>query len=736
MREYTIEKLAAQLKNKKDAGKKAVLFLGAGVSVTAGIPLSDKIMDEIDADENLREIVQGTERKYGKYFAQLDQSQAKSIFDKHIKNSKINLAHLYACHLVKDGYVDCILTTNFDPLIIRTLSIYGINPTIYDLTVSRDNISSDLSYPAVVYLHGQNNGFWRLNSTSDFDIAKGSIGKTLQKVIINRPLIIVGYSGNNDPVFEQLSEIDSYSDGLYWVTYKDNEPIENVKVKLLDMHTKGAMCIRGFDADQFFRNLRNKLNKDLPDILNKPFTHLKGLIENISEIKLDDDKPWEALVQVKESIDIAISKFERISGKFKLAEKDLLKLLNDILINNNFQELERLDTESFEKILETNMPELIKAASSVFNNWGVNLGDVSKSKTGEEQEELYKSAFKKFEKAIIVQADMYEPYFNWGIYLGNYAETKTGVERDNLYKLTFEKFDKAVAIRPDKYRAFSLWGIYLGDYAKTKFGEEQEKYYKSAFEKFEKAISLKPNLKDAFYNWGLCLSELADIKTGEEQEKLYRTAIDKYEKVIEINPDDYDAYNNWGIAHTRIAERASKKEKESEYKLAFEKYKLAVSVNSKYYDAYYNWGTSLANLGDLKVGSEKEQLYRMAKEKFEIANEIKPDSIVNITNWGICLGKLAALKLGSEKDELIDKANKKFEKALTIDPKSHHVFYNWSCLYALQNRIDESIKYLKKANSLDNNTQYTQSFILEDEDFKSIKDDPKFVAFLEETFMK
>lgn len=223
MNDYTIKQLAAQLRNKKKEGKKAVLFLGAGVSYSAGIPLASGIIEEIEADEDLREIIEGTERNYGKYFAQFDQSQAKSIFDKHIKNSKINLAHLYACYLIKDGYVDCIITTNFDPLVIRTLSIYDIQPTIYDLTVARDNVSSDLSYPAVVYLHGQNNGFWRLNADKEFDIAKGPIGKTLSKIIMGRPMIIVGYSGN-DPVFDHLAAIDNFADGLYWVTYDNKEP--------------------------------------------------------------------------------------------------------------------------------------------------------------------------------------------------------------------------------------------------------------------------------------------------------------------------------------------------------------------------------------------------------------------------------------------------------------------------------------------------------------------------------
>ncbi len=93
MKEYTIERLAAQLKDKKERdNKKAVLFLGAGVSASAGIPLAGKIVEEIEKDEYLKEIVRGAEKDYGDYFSRLDQSQAKRIFKKHIEKSKINLA--------------------------------------------------------------------------------------------------------------------------------------------------------------------------------------------------------------------------------------------------------------------------------------------------------------------------------------------------------------------------------------------------------------------------------------------------------------------------------------------------------------------------------------------------------------------------------------------------------------------------------------------------------------------
>jgi len=439
-------------------------------------------------------------------FAHLDQSQAKRIFDKHIEKSKINLAHLYACHLVKDGYVDCILTTNFDPLVIRTLSIYDIQPTIYDLTVSKDNVSSDLSYPAVVYLHGQNNGFWRLNSNSEFDIAKEAIGKTLSKVIMNRPMIIVGYSGNNDPVFEQLSAIDLFVDGLYWVTYKNHDPGDYVKEKLLNKHSKGAFCIKGYDADQFFRNLRNNLTKKLPDILNKPFTHLKGLIDNIAEIKVDD-KHWEALVQVKENINAAITEYEQEPKESELTEKELLKLINEIWINSDYKKLNELDVRSLDKIIKSANPELIDAASSVFNNWGIALGKLAETKTGEEQEELYRSAFEKFEKALTIKPDMHEVFYNWGTYLGKLAETKTGEEQEELYRSAFEKFEKAIAIKPDYYEGFSNWGVYIMYLAKTKTGEEREELFRSAFEKLEKAIAIKPDYHGAFYNWA-CLYAL------------------------------------------------------------------------------------------------------------------------------------------------------------------------------------------------------------------------------------
>lgn len=603
MKEYTIETLAAQLKDNKKENKKAVLFLGAGVSASAGIPLASEIMKEIEEDDNLKVIVRDAEKNYGGYFAELNQGQAKRIFKKHIDNSKINLAHLYACHLVKDEYIDCILTTNFDPLVIRTLSIYDIQPTIYDLTVTRDNISSDLSYPAVVYLHGQNNGFWRLNTNSEFDIAKETIGKTLSKVIMGRPIIIVGYSGNNDPVFDQLSKIDSFADSLYWVTYKDHDPGEHVQEKLLNKHSKGAYCIKGYDADQFFRNLSNNLTKKVPDILNKPFTHLKGLIDNIAEIKLDNDKPWEALVQVKENIEAAINDYEGEPKTSKLTIGELSQLVNEIWLSGDYEKLNELDEDNINKIIASNSIELKKVASSVYNDWGVDIGNLAKTKTGLEQGKLYISAIEKFEIAIAIKPN-YDVYYNWGTYLGKCADTKDG--------------------------------------------DEQELFYNSALEKFEKAVSLKSDFHEAYYNWGIALGKLANKKTGSEKERLYSSAFEKFEKAIAINSDFQEALNNWGVY----------------------------------------------------------------------------------------LGKFAKMKIGKEREKLNKLAIEKYKEAITIKPDDHDVYYNWACLYAMQNKIDESIEYLKKAISLNKEGTYTKSFILNDEDFQDIKNDPKFIAFLKETFTK
>ena len=72
-----------------------------------------------------------------------------------------------------------------------------------------------------------------------------------------RVWIVVGYSGDNDPVFQRLTDFRRFDNRLYWVGYRDNHPAPHVDKLISD--GKFAFHVGGFDADSFFITLLQKL---------------------------------------------------------------------------------------------------------------------------------------------------------------------------------------------------------------------------------------------------------------------------------------------------------------------------------------------------------------------------------------------------------------------------------------------------------------------------------------------
>ena len=81
------------------------------------------------------------------------------------------------------------------------------------------------------------------------------------------------------------------------------------------------------------------------------------------------------------------------------------------------------------------------------------------TKSGNEAEELYKEACKKYDKAITYKQDYHKAYFNWGVVLMELAEIKSGNEAEELHKEAFEKFKEAIKHGGDAYNLACLFAI-------------------------------------------------------------------------------------------------------------------------------------------------------------------------------------------------------------------------------------------------------------------------------------
>ncbi|MGE8543084.1 MAG: SIR2 family NAD-dependent protein deacylase [Acinetobacter johnsonii] len=212
---------------KKEGG--AILLVGAGISVSAGIPPAQKLMqiaienfpDYFTKEEKQLLKEEPSKLQYNDIMTKLSASQRKTLFNWHIKGdeknnipkAKLNFAHLAIAELLKQKYIKRILTTNFDPLLINACYMVGMYPlpSIYDLG-SVNQINPELfDDPCIIYLNGQHAGQVQRNTPSQLTQHKFILSKVIHSTGCKRPWIIAGYSGENDPLMEALDELRPYN---------------------------------------------------------------------------------------------------------------------------------------------------------------------------------------------------------------------------------------------------------------------------------------------------------------------------------------------------------------------------------------------------------------------------------------------------------------------------------------------------------------------------------------------
>ncbi|WGK69510.1 SIR2 family protein [Candidatus Haliotispira prima] len=690
MKNATIEELAYILEQAhKNKEPKPIFFLGAGASVSGGIPLANDIIKDIlkkhSKAPRVKKLSDTDKKSYAKVMEALLASQRKKLLKGYIDGAKVNVTHLYLAQLMHDGFVDYVLTVNFDNLMLRALSLLNQFPPTYDMAILKDLTTTTFEEKSVVYLHGQHHGLWLLNTPDEMKKVGETVPRIFDSIKNGRPWVFIGYSGN-DPIFEHIKGLGSFDDDLFWVTYNDHAPNEKVR-EFLDKPNTNARLIEGHDADSFILTLHTKLGAldaklGVPQIMDQPFSFTEGMLDNIVDIdnkehfkdikkRLEISK--EQIHEAREQFEEGIAPTAEASTKLQI---DVLK--KEILVLMIIEEYDENIINKLSKEAKNHEDsELNDLFASLYLGWGTNLGKLAKTKTGKAAENLYEEAFAKFQQAIDIKPDCHEAFNNWGNALGKLAGTKTGKDRESLYAEAFVKYQRAVEIKSDYHRAFNNWGNTLGYLAGTKREKAAENLYKEAFVKYQRAIEIKPDYDEAFTNWGNDLGYLAGIRRGKVAENLYKEAFEKYQRAVEIKPDKHETFNNWATVLGKLAETKRGKDAESLYGEAFEKYQRAIEIKPDYDEAFTNWGANLGNLAGTKTGKAAESLYEEAFVKYERAIEIKPDKHEAFTNWGTALGKLAGTKTGKAAESLYEQAFVKYERAVEIKPEYYEAFINW-----------------------------------------------------------
>jgi tetratricopeptide (TPR) repeat protein len=493
----SIDEVAETLQNAKARGRGCTLLIGAGCSVKAGIPIAAGVVDVIK-DRYPRAYQRAERKTYAKCMSELLLSERRDLIAEYVDQAKINWAHLCIALLVQSGFVDRVLTTNFDLLVVRACALLNEFPAIYDFAASQLFKAPDIPSRAVIYLHGQYTGFILINTEEDFDRHSHLLGPVFEDAGRGRVWIVVGYSGENDPVFDHLARVPRFDNGLYWVGYQNGDPPRHVAEQLLTPG-KDAFYVRGYDADSFFITLTQKLAIFPPRLLAQPFSHIKSAMEMLTPYGFPGQSSEEDVTRTpRQWIDAAIERFEKgtlSEGAFAAALKLLLAGAYESVLE-------------FRKEYDKNpSPELGDPLSWAYVMQGNALSEKARTKTGAAARQLFTDAAEKYQEALSLKPTMPAALNNWGNALADLARIEKDQRSEALFSEAAEKYKAALAVKPDMAEALFNWGNALLDQGGIKTGEQADRLFSEAAEKYQAALAIKPDMHEAFFKWGNVLLE-------------------------------------------------------------------------------------------------------------------------------------------------------------------------------------------------------------------------------------
>jgi Tfp pilus assembly protein PilF len=256
-----------------------VLWLGAGCSVTSGIPAAgslvrDQWLPRLHARKRITspDVEAWAEHAFPGYSADDAASfygvVMEALFpiddDRQRETERLcdgqspgfGYGVLAALMSRVDGIFSTTITTNFDDLVADAMYVFGTKRplVIQHEALARFARAGRVQRPLVVKIHGDH----RLNpihTIRETATLKQEIADGIRGLLHDRGVIFIGYSGNDQGVIDALSELDdgALPLGLWWVSRR--EPTGKIRPWLEE---RSAIWVRANDFDELMLLLRTE----------------------------------------------------------------------------------------------------------------------------------------------------------------------------------------------------------------------------------------------------------------------------------------------------------------------------------------------------------------------------------------------------------------------------------------------------------------------------------------------
>ncbi len=511
---FTPQELAAELRYRQGKEEKRFLTLlvGSGFSRSAGIPTAAEIVAELRKDDkpslrNAGPVPPGLSEYaflMGKLGSPKDRAERVRGFVDKAKDSsgrlRINWAHLLLAALAEADLIHRILTINFDPLIVEALSLAGLPIRTFDLNAAGRFQPGLLDAGSVIYLHGQMHNLLLANATGELEKVKDLYPAVLQEAIGASLLLVVGYSGECDPVLAALRSQVAFPQGLRWAHYSPSGTPPSAEVlELFREHPDECQLSTGLDADRFMMELvLEGMKIELPPIVQRPFDAALDRVNRILELPASNGpagaNPVEGarnlLAEAKRQAQVrAIATNEPAATESALEQGALEIAVGTASLAADREALEQLALQ----IPADPTNPLSRELGTGFLRLATRLILEGKLTSAEE-------LMKEVEAYGVTASNAAWLSCTWGIWAQDKASESQGAEADSFFEWAGEKFAEALRIKPDMHEALSNWGLALVNQAKTKTGEPADQLFQIASEKFAEALRIKPDKHEALYN--------------------------------------------------------------------------------------------------------------------------------------------------------------------------------------------------------------------------------------------
>ena len=552
-----VKEFCARLaKARKGQGGMYAFFLGAGCSVTSGIPTAAPLVKddwlpklrELDAEAH-RETRTPSNGDFAAWvkqaFPTYDPADPAGIFGEVIDRlfpsnpeRQREIERLCDGKFPGFGYAvlatlssssltcfNVILTTNFDDLMADAFYLFTeTRPIVIPDEALADFIRPTETRPLIVKLHGDNHLAPKV-SRNDTTTLPVELRGRVQRLIQDRGLILVGYGGRDQSILEMLGDLPPGDPqyGVYWVGQKD--PSSVPLAPWLEKHR--ACWVEQGDFDEMMLLMRNACGLSHPDDhrFERVFRRYKEEFDSLTKriaarsasspgttilraaaeaAQRSFRGPWEAISKAREQAKSNPALAEAIYAIGLANYPNSSDLLGDYArflheVQPGFDQAE----EHYKRAIEADP----KHAQNL-GNYAVFLRTVRNDPAG--AEEHYKRA---------IEADP-----KHARNLGNYALFLQTVRKD--FERAEEYYKRAIEADPKHAQNLGNYALFL---------EKQRKDFDKTEEYYKRAIAADPNVA-----W--ILGYYADFletvrKDCDKAEKYYKRAIEA------------DPKNTWNLRH-------------------------------------------------------------------------------------------------------------------------------------------------------------------------------------------